>query len=67
MGQLGLKKPLPILTEDNPPYRRKLVILGCWSPHPWLHDTQDQAHQHERDEAAYRKDSLWRYNDILDG
>jgi len=35
--------------------------------HPWLHDTQNQAHQHERDEAAYPKDSLWRYNDVLDG
>ena len=25
--------------------------------HPWLHDTQEQAKQHLRDEAAYPKDS----------
>jgi hypothetical protein len=35
--------------------------------HPWLHDTQAQADRQERDEAAYPKDSLWRYNDVLDG
>ncbi len=35
--------------------------------HPWLHDTQVQADQQVRDEAAYPKDSLWRYNDVLDG
>ena len=32
--------------------------------HPWLHDTQNRAEQHLRDEAAYSKDSPWRYNDI---
>src|SRR5215218_2605751 len=48
MGQLGRRRLLPILIEDNPPYMRKLVILGCWSPHPWLHDTQDQADHNER-------------------
>jgi hypothetical protein len=32
--------------------------------HPWHHDTQEQAEQHLRDEAAYPKDSPWRYNDI---
>ena len=31
---------------------------------PWRHDTQEQAEQHLRDEAAYPKDSPWRYNDI---
>jgi hypothetical protein len=35
--------------------------------HPWLHDTQAQSEQHARDEAAYSKDSPWRYNDVLDG
>jgi len=32
--------------------------------HPWLHDTQAQADQHLRDEAAYPEGSPWRYNDI---
>lgn len=32
--------------------------------HPWLHNAQDHAEQHLRDEAAYPKDSPWRYNDI---
>ncbi|MDQ3965482.1 MAG: hypothetical protein M3246_03360 [Actinomycetota bacterium] len=32
--------------------------------HPWHHDTKEQAKQHQRDEAAYPKDSPWRYNDI---
>jgi hypothetical protein len=31
---------------------------------PWRHDSQEQAEQHLRDEAAYPKDSSWRYNDI---
>ena len=31
---------------------------------PWRHDTQEQAEQHLRDEAAHPKDSPWRYNDI---
>lgn len=32
--------------------------------HPWRYDTQEQAQQHLKDEAAYPKDSTWRYNDI---
>ena len=32
--------------------------------HPWHHDARDQAEQHLQDEAAYPKDSPWRYNDI---
>jgi hypothetical protein len=32
--------------------------------HPWLHNTQDRAEQHLRDDATYPKDSPWRYNDI---
>ena len=32
--------------------------------HPWLHDAQDQGEQRLRDEAAYPRDSSWRYNDI---
>ncbi len=32
--------------------------------HPWHHDTRERAEQHLRDEAAYPKDSPWRYNDI---
>ena len=31
--------------------------------YPWRHDTLEQAEQHLRDEAAYPKDSPWRYND----
>ena len=40
---------------------------GCLQPevnHPWLYDTQKQAQQHLRDEAAYPVGSPWRYNDI---
>jgi len=32
--------------------------------HPWLHDAQAQAKQHLRDEASYRQDSPWCYNDV---
>jgi hypothetical protein len=32
--------------------------------HPWFYDTQEQAKQHKRDEAAYPEDSPWRYNDV---
>jgi hypothetical protein len=32
--------------------------------HPWDHDAKAQAKQHLRDEAAYTKDSPWRYNDV---
>ncbi len=35
--------------------------------HPWHHDAQEQAEQHQQDEAAYPKDSPWRYNDITLG
>ena len=35
--------------------------------HPWRYDTQEQAQQHLKDEAAYPKDSTWRYNDITSG
>ena len=35
--------------------------------HPWRHDTQEQANQHLRDEAAYPADSPWRYNDVTSG
>ena len=31
---------------------------------PWHHDTRERAEQHLQDEAAYPKDSPWRYNDI---
>ena len=30
--------------------------------HPWRHDTLEQEDQHLRDEAAYSKDSPWRYD-----
>ena len=32
--------------------------------HPWEHDANAQAKQQLRNEAAYRKDSAWRYNDV---
>jgi hypothetical protein len=35
--------------------------------HPWHHDTLSQDDQHQRDEAAYSKDSSWRYNDVTLG
>jgi hypothetical protein len=35
--------------------------------YPWLHDIQAQEGQHRRDEAAYSKDSPWRYNDVTLG
>jgi hypothetical protein len=31
---------------------------------PWHHDAQEREEQHLRDEAAYPKDSPWRYNDV---
>ncbi len=34
------------------------------SHHPWHHDARAQAKQHKQDEAAYPKDSPWRYDDI---
>jgi hypothetical protein len=35
--------------------------------HPWRYDTQAQAEQHLRDEAAYPEGSPWRYNDVTSG
>jgi hypothetical protein len=35
--------------------------------HPWHYDTQAQADQHLRDEAAYPESSPWRYNDVTSG
>jgi hypothetical protein len=35
--------------------------------HPWHYDTQAQAEQHLRNEAAYPEDSPWRYNDVTSG
>ena len=35
--------------------------------HPWRYDTKEQAQQHLRDEAAYSKNSPWRYNDVTSG
>jgi hypothetical protein len=32
--------------------------------HPWDHDAKAQAKQHLQDDAAYTKDSTWRYNDV---
>src|SRR5215210_8583859 len=37
------------------------------SIHPWHHDAQEQAQQHQRDEAAYTEDSPWRYDDVTSG
>jgi hypothetical protein len=35
--------------------------------HPWFYDAGEQVEQHQQDEAAYRKGSPWRYNDITGG
>jgi hypothetical protein len=35
--------------------------------HPWHYDTQAQAEQHLRDDAAYPEDSPRRYNDVTSG
>jgi hypothetical protein len=32
--------------------------------HPWDHDAKAQAKQQLRNDAAYTKDSAWRYNDV---
>jgi hypothetical protein len=32
--------------------------------HPWFHDAQTRAQQRVRDEAAYPRDSSWRYDDV---
>ncbi len=32
--------------------------------HPWHHDAKERAEQHQQEEAAYSKESPWRYNDI---
>ena len=49
--------------------REELVILLVDEEyeahhHPWFYDTQEKAKQHKREEAAYREDSPWRYNDV---
>jgi hypothetical protein len=38
--------------------------LGHEVTHPWGYDTQEQADQRHKDEAAHSEDSSWRYNDI---
>ena len=38
--------------------------LADEATHPWLHDTETQAEQHLRNEAAYPEGSPWRYNDV---
>jgi hypothetical protein len=35
--------------------------------HPWFYDANEQAHQHQQDEAAHAQGSPWRYNDITAG
>jgi hypothetical protein len=44
--------------------QRREDRLGHEVTHPWGYDTQEQAEQHLRDEAAYPEGSPWRYNDI---
>ena len=38
--------------------------LGDEVTYPWQHDAKEQAQQHLHDEAIYREDSPWRYNDV---
>jgi hypothetical protein len=47
--------------------QKRAGSLGREVSHPWHYDTQEQAQQHHRDEAAYPKGSPWRYNDITSG
>jgi hypothetical protein len=35
--------------------------------HPWFYDANEQAQQHQQDEAAHPQGSPWRYNDITAG
>lgn len=44
--------------------QKREVRLPQEDTHPWRYDTQEQAEQRQRDEAAYSEDSPWRYNDI---
>ena len=32
--------------------------------HPWRYDSEEQAKQHARNEAAHPEESPWRYNDV---
>lgn len=32
--------------------------------HPWHYDADEQAEQHQQDQATYPKESLWRYEDV---
>ena len=43
------------------------VRLPDTHSHPWLHDAQDRAQQHLRDEAVFPNYSPWHYNDITAG
>ena len=38
--------------------------LGHEVTHPWGSHTQEQADQHQKDEATHPEDSPWRYDDI---
>jgi hypothetical protein len=55
----------------SPRIRAEVVIELLYEDyaaiHPWHYDTQAQAEQHLHDEAAYREDSPWRYNDVTSG
>ena len=44
--------------------QRREDRLGHEVTHPWGYDTQEQADQRRKDEAAHPEDSAWRYNDI---
>jgi len=55
------------LQSQQPEVRGQTLEDYETTHHPWLHDTQAQSEQHARDEAAYSKDSLWRYNDVTSG
>ena len=55
------------LQNQKPEVRGQTLEDYETTHHPWLHDAQAQSDQHARDEAAYSRDSSWRYNDVLDG
>lgn len=44
--------------------QKREECLGQEVTHPWNYDTQEQADQSLKDEAAHLEDSAWRYNDI---
>jgi hypothetical protein len=58
---------------DNTASVREEVVLELFDEdyeahhHPWHYDTQAQAEQHLRDEAASPEDSPRRYNDVTSG